>query len=645
MIYRREIDGLRAIAVVAVMLFHTQYTYFSHGFIGVDIFFVISGYLITGLIVSDIEEKKFSVSSFYLKRAKRLLPALLLVILACVPFAWFWMFSDQYKDFSQSIIASSTFGSNILFWLESQNYFHSPLSYKPLLHTWSLAVEGQFYFIYPITLLLLLHYGKSITVLGISLLTFSFFCYQHFFIYNPLTQHYMLHARVWLFGVGALTYFARQKWQSGQLRHSGYLAAVGLSILMLTMLSFNQRHEFLMLLSGLPWPYISALAVVVVMLFSDASNKVGQLLSNQLIASIGVISYSLYLWHYPIFVFARIRLLTVPMGMYVLLGFIAVLLSYISWRFVEVPFRKSARISSKSFLVSCVLTIILVVLLGAYGVKNEGYVVGMSEVDNSFMPNDGLSAYCGLENRAQECQSREEPEILVWGDSFAMHSVGTILGSNPDVAMVQFTLSACSPLASKRRVLANEPYNKSLTESECSKLNKLVLASIAELPSLRYVVISSRLSNYFKGRKYLKLSEEGRANYYEGVAGRYRALLNEVRNKGVIPIVISEPRSPPEEAVYCAAHSIKFESDGYSCKFFTPEMSEAQMKANQLLKSVSTDYKVVWLDNYICSSAKCITMDGRTTLYNYTGHLSNKGSLVVGAKLGVYQQIKAVKLQ
>ena len=147
--YRAEIDGLRALAVVPVILFHAGFELFSGGFVGVDVFFVISGYLITTILINDIEQKRFSILYFYERRARRILPALFFVMVVCIPFAWIWMLPSQMKDFSQSIIAVSLFLSNILFWKET-DYFGLNAEEKPLLHTWSLAVEEQYYILFPI---------------------------------------------------------------------------------------------------------------------------------------------------------------------------------------------------------------------------------------------------------------------------------------------------------------------------------------------------------------------------------------------------------------------------------------------------------------------------------------------------------------
>jgi peptidoglycan/LPS O-acetylase OafA/YrhL len=158
--YRREIDGLRAIAVIPVILFHAGFDMFSGGYVGVDVFFVISGYLITGILLDELERGDFSIARFYERRARRILPALFFVILACLPFAYMWMLPSQLKDFSQSVVSVVFFSSNVLFWQE-HGYFAAAAELKPLLHTWSLAVEEQYYLILPVFLLLLWRFGRT----------------------------------------------------------------------------------------------------------------------------------------------------------------------------------------------------------------------------------------------------------------------------------------------------------------------------------------------------------------------------------------------------------------------------------------------------------------------------------------------------
>ena len=168
--YRAEIDGLRALAILPVVFFHAGFQLFEGGYVGVDIFFVISGYLITSLIIEEISSNKFSLAHFYERRARRLLPSLFFVILVCLPFAIFWMPLENLKEFGGSLIAVSTFSSNVFFWLQS-GYFDSSVDLKPFIHTWSLAVEEQFYIFFPVFLFFTWQFGLKVIV---SILFFIF---------------------------------------------------------------------------------------------------------------------------------------------------------------------------------------------------------------------------------------------------------------------------------------------------------------------------------------------------------------------------------------------------------------------------------------------------------------------------------------
>ena len=168
--YRAEIDGLRALAVLPVILFHAGFEWFNGGFVGVDVFLVISGYLITTIIINEMAEGKFSIVNFYERRARRILPALFFVLSVCLPFAWFWLTPSDLKDFGQSLVAVATFSSNILFWQES-GYFDTAAELKPLLHTWSLAVEEQYYILFPLFLILTWRLGLK-WILSLLAITF-----------------------------------------------------------------------------------------------------------------------------------------------------------------------------------------------------------------------------------------------------------------------------------------------------------------------------------------------------------------------------------------------------------------------------------------------------------------------------------------
>ena len=232
--YRREVDGLRAVAVVPVVLVHAGFAAFSGGFVGVDIFFVISGYLITNILLRELEANQFSILGFYERRARRILPALFVVMLACMPFAYAWMLPDDLKNFGQSLVATSLFSNNVLLALTS-GYWDLTSEFKPLLHTWSLGVEEQYYIFFPIVLMLMWRYAKkSITPLLWVALVASLLLAEAGQRVNPTATFYMLPTRAWEILMGALAaiYLA-----NGALAKVGPSARQALSLLGLLLIA------------------------------------------------------------------------------------------------------------------------------------------------------------------------------------------------------------------------------------------------------------------------------------------------------------------------------------------------------------------------------------------------------------------------
>ncbi len=368
MVYRKEIDGLRALAVIPVILFHGGLEWFSGGYVGVDVFFVISGYLITSIILKEKEAGTFSIAGFYERRARRILPALFFIIFICIPFAWLWLLPHELKDFGKSIVAVVVFASNILFWRES-DYFAADAELIPLLHTWSLAVEEQFYVIFPLLMILFWVLGKRwlvgiISLIAIISLGLTEWGWRHF----PEANFYLIPTRAWELMIGALVafYLHYNELPRGIIRHPASIIGIGLILLSIFMLDRT-----------LPFPSLYALAPTIgtafIILFATSGTLVYKLLSQRIFVGIGLISYSAYLWHQPIFVFSRIRGLDEPgTGLILLLSIFALVLAYFSWRFIELPFRDRSRFTRKQIFSASIVASLVFIGVGTALVISDG---------------------------------------------------------------------------------------------------------------------------------------------------------------------------------------------------------------------------------------------------------------------------------
>ena len=363
-IYRREIDGLRALAVLPVMLFHAGFELFQGGFIGVDIFFVISGYLITTLIVNNLNNRSFTIKNFYERRARRLLPALFLVILVCIPIAWFWMLPSDLKYFGQSIVSVSTFSSNIFFWLKT-GYFDATAELNPLLHTWSLAVEEQYYIIFPLILVAIwrLGYFSKITIIFCLLLISLFFANWGSSLF-PSFSFYMLPTRAWEILIGALLalFLIRKDTIFKFNLINQYFSLLGLGLIIFSFFIFNSETPFPSFITLIP-----VVGTALIILTATEGTLAFRFLNLGPIVTLGLISYSAYLWHQPILAFARYRLVEdLSTFVVICLCLASIVIAYISWKWLETPFRNQQIISSKLILQLAVFFILLISSFGFY---------------------------------------------------------------------------------------------------------------------------------------------------------------------------------------------------------------------------------------------------------------------------------------
>jgi peptidoglycan/LPS O-acetylase OafA/YrhL len=339
--YRPEIDGLRAVAVLAVILFHAGFGWMSGGFVGVDVFFVISGYLMTTLLLEACESHTLSISNYYERRVRRLVPALVLVVGFCVPLAYLVMLPDQLEDFSRSVLSVWTLISNVYF-QQDVGYFAQSGEQKPLLHTWSLSIEAQYYLVFPwLVLLLRPRWPRVFVLFLVSVSVASFLSADRSSLLQQSAAFWDTRNRVWEFGLGSVVALyllhPRAARNIRVLHELG--AALGLGMIAWASILFEQSAPF-------PGRHalIPAVGAALVILCADSRTTVGKLLRLQPVVGLGLISYSAYLWHVPVFVFAR---LTSPARIMPLqsaaLAVLAIGLGYLTWRYVETPCRATPR--------------------------------------------------------------------------------------------------------------------------------------------------------------------------------------------------------------------------------------------------------------------------------------------------------------
>ena len=370
-------------AVLPVILFHAGIRSFGGGFVGVDVFFVISGYLITSIILSDLVAGRFSLVMFYERRARRILPALFLVMAVSFGLAWWSLLPSDMRDFSESLAAVSVFASNLLFWHES-GYFDSLADLKPLLHTWSLGVEEQYYVLFPLFLMLTWRYGKrGIVGLILAIAAFSLVLAQWGAYHRPEAAFFLLPTRAWELALGALIAFYLAQPQRTHPRHAlnEVASAVGVLLIAYAVFAYDSATPF----PGL-YALVPTVGAALIIVFTTPTTLVGRALCSRLLVGIGLVSFSAYLWHQPLFAFARQTSIDEPgPSLFIALSALAIGLSYLSWRFVEQPFRQRGVVGRDRVFQFAVVGSAAFIVIGAAGALSGGFAYRFTPVERALL--------------------------------------------------------------------------------------------------------------------------------------------------------------------------------------------------------------------------------------------------------------------
>jgi len=473
--YRKDIDGLRAVAILPVLLHHANIPGFTGGFVGVDIFFVISGYLITRILLNEVNQTgKVSISGFYGRRIRRILPALVAVQIVSMIAAWFLLFPNQLIDFAKSSLSTTAFSSNFWFWSQS-GYFRAQDSISPLLHTWSLAVEEQFYIIMPFVIWL---GRKHLVLLSVIAAITSFLISVAGVYVSPGATFYLLPTRAWELLIGSLLAMGviaqPQSQKSAQIQ-----AALGMAMILIAVFLYSKETPFPG--HGAILPCLGS--ALLINAHRAHETPVGRLLSTRFFVVIGLISYSLYLWHWPILVFMRQYLgeLTLAASIFGLV--LSLIASVVSYRFIEKPARDPRRFRTTAWI----LTVAIAATVGSALVSLNGLpkrfsddavIYAAGEVDRS-----PIARNCG-----NDCVIGDGPtRFVLIGDSHAgaLSDAFDHWGRETSIGGRLVQMNACPP------ILGNSGRGRSLAEQEkCSTRNSTVIQSILDDPTIEAVFLS-----------------------------------------------------------------------------------------------------------------------------------------------------------
>ena len=643
--FRKDINGLRAIAVIAVVLFHFNASLMPGGFAGVDVFFVISGFLMTGIIFRGIEQENLSILKFYVARANRIIPALALLCLVLLVFGWFYLTPLEYKALGKHAASSITFLSNFTYWREA-GYFDAASHEKWLLHTWSLSVEWQFYIIYPLILVtmrkfLSIKIMKSMLLLG-TVLGFIFCVIASYKWPNP--SYYLLSTRAWEMMIGGVAYlypFTLQENRKKLVEWTGLALVVG---------------SYFFISADNAWPgYLALFPVVGSFLIIQAQRNDSIITSNIIFQKIGAWSYSIYLWHWPFVVI--IYTFSLP-EYYIYLGIaFSILLGFLSYKYVEkIKFRNDFSSLLSYFRSKPIYIVGVVGILGSLlFIKSEALTPFRMTTDQITIveqqKRDPREPVCGKveDGVSPECIYSDGPvKAIVIGDSHSQ-AQNVAIGNRAALAggsILSFGLSGC-PTIKDAYIVDSNGKNPNYN---CGKLiANAINISAEKYPNIPIIIIS-RLSQYINGKNegtslqslppttfIDKEFTERNDEYKDNITGHMVETICEFKKNNPVYLV----RPTPEMGKHIPLtmfRMLTLSGNKKSIKITRDEYNQRQSSAFEMQDRAAKQCDVKILDPipYLCDNKYCYGDIDNIPLYFDDDHLSNYGSKVISP---VYDEV------
>lgn len=653
--YRPDIDGLRAIAVSAVVLFHAGVPVFSGGFVGVDVFFVISGYLITSIILDDLNKERFSVARFYVRRVRRIVPALTAVILVTGIVACTFYLPPYLERFGLETAAAATFLSNVFYWRTS-GYFSPQADELTLLHFWSLAVEEQFYLFFPpfMWVIYRLTGNRGLTIAFAAIALISLMIATWAVTAKPVAAFYLFPTRAWELLIGG--FLALGILPSLTRQSASLVSFVGIAAMFSAIGLYSVQTPFPGLTALLP---CLGTAAVIYAGRSSTDTTVARGLSTRPMVQLGLVSYSLYLWHWPLLVMPNIilgrHLTAVETALAVTA---ALLLAILCWRFVEQPFRTPRRNDGSFTLplatggtVLAVMAVAGVMLFKADGiparVSSDVAAALQAEQDRTHLENCIVAT--GSNKFEDRCDAPSR--IFLWGDSHASHLTAGFQELYGVDAIAYVGTGGCPPVTGVLPVklppihAATMAFNNNRESEYCRDLNRAILESLTKREGVDLVVLSAAWAFFTEGTELA--TREGRflvENFDEEpsvlhsrslLADRLQKVLATLEEHDIPVLLVGDVPQSAQPPSICLARAGMTPGASRSCALPAQLALERLERSNTLLKNFSTTGRAsVFLpSNVLCNAESCEVLIGNTFIYADADHLTSTASRVLAAEM------------
>jgi peptidoglycan/LPS O-acetylase OafA/YrhL len=626
---RTELDGLRGILVPGVLGVHAPFAGLSGGFISIDAFFTLSGFLIAGILIDEAKDGRFSYVQFYLRRVRRVIPALVPMMIFVLAIGLWVMTPLEYVGAAKTTLGILFLVPNFV--MPSRvGYFSNDAHLNPLIHSWSLGIEEQFYLVFPLIMMAAFRSRRFSPLAVMTIISIISFGIAAAGI-NGFggDSYYMPYARSWELSVGviaAIAFRSPRLWRPAQgIKET--LAALSIVALLLVTHFYGEAQSQ-------PGFYnlVPVLATVLIVLFCDQSTLAGRFLSFRPFVWLGLISYSVYIWHQPLYALMHLTTFTpVPRSGRIAATIISLLVAWASWYWVEKPYRDRMRTSTRTLLTVVGFSWLLIGAASGVILANKGWADRRlpsggtaASINDAEKFNAGFDSVCNGFTLDARCRSRVDPQIMVWGDSHAMDSVLGVDAANPGKGVIQMVMPACPPIPGFARLDA--PGSTLVPErGACLRFQQQVMAWLPQQKSIQTVVIVSGLLTE-------ELHQQGSADQAnrDETAPAIAALIKTaqaIRAMGKVPVFIAPLPYGPVETAICARRRSLWGSSPDRCAFPLAPWQSKNRVALAGIEQMARRMTVIRPWQALCQKGQCKVARDGTILYWDFRHLTEQGSI------------------